>query len=116
MARLRDSWRTSLSAPQQPRNPQPESITRNPYDDLAEALGRSGEAVRALVIRKRWRRTLENDGRALWERRRERCGRSVRARAGSGAAGGATWRSLQRLPLQRRSRPPVSPIRQRYRV
>src|SRR4051794_5788298 len=84
------------------------------YDELAEALGRSGEAVRALVIRKRWRRTLENDGRALWERRRERCGRSVRARAGSGAVGGATWRSLQRLPLQRRSRPCVSPIRQRY--
>src|SRR4051795_8991439 len=38
MARLRDSWRTSLTAPQQPRNPQPESIARNPYDtknDLA---------------------------------------------------------------------------------
>ena len=34
------------------------------YDELAEALGRSGEAVRALVIRKRWRRTLGNDGRA----------------------------------------------------
>src|SRR5215207_7037363 len=31
MARLRDSWRTSLSAPQQPRNPQPESIARSPY-------------------------------------------------------------------------------------
>jgi hypothetical protein len=35
---------------------------------------------------------------------------------GEVAAGGATWRSLQRLPLQRRSRPPVSPIRQRYRA
>ena len=34
------------------------------YDELAEALGRSGEAVRALVIHKRWRRTLGNDGRA----------------------------------------------------
>jgi hypothetical protein len=34
------------------------------YDELAEALGRSGEAVRALVIRKRWRRALGNDGRA----------------------------------------------------
>src|SRR4051795_43195 len=32
MARLRASWRTSLTAPQQPRNPQPESIARNPYD------------------------------------------------------------------------------------
>ena len=32
MVRLRDSWRTSLSAPQQPRNPQPESIARKPYD------------------------------------------------------------------------------------
>jgi len=32
MARLRDSGRTSLSAPQQPRNPRPESIARNPYD------------------------------------------------------------------------------------
>src|SRR3954470_2628401 len=32
MARLRDPWRTSLTAPQQPRNPQPKSIARNPYD------------------------------------------------------------------------------------
>src|SRR3954471_22895374 len=32
MARLRDSWRTSLSASQQPRNPPPEPIARNPYD------------------------------------------------------------------------------------
>src|SRR3954452_16664805 len=36
MLRLRDSWRTSLPASQQPRNPPPESIARNPYD---EALG-----------------------------------------------------------------------------
>jgi hypothetical protein len=34
------------------------------YDELAEALGRSTEAVRAMVIRKRWRRTLGNDGKA----------------------------------------------------
>src|SRR3954454_12887834 len=32
MARLRVSWRTSLTAPQQARNPQSESIARNPYD------------------------------------------------------------------------------------
>src|SRR5215211_8892252 len=32
MARLRDSWRTSLPASQQPRNPQSESIARTPYD------------------------------------------------------------------------------------
>src|SRR5215203_572062 len=32
MARLPDSRRTSLSAPQQHRNPQPESIARNRYD------------------------------------------------------------------------------------
>src|SRR3954452_5539158 len=31
MAALRASWRTSLSAPQQPWNPQPESSARNPY-------------------------------------------------------------------------------------
>src|SRR3954454_22470400 len=31
MLRLRDSRRTSLSAPQQHRNPQPESIARNRY-------------------------------------------------------------------------------------
>src|SRR4051812_40991719 len=32
MAGLRDSWRTSLRAAQQPWNPQPESIARTPYD------------------------------------------------------------------------------------
>src|SRR4051794_7349720 len=32
MARLRDSWRTSLPVAQQPRNPQSESIARTPYD------------------------------------------------------------------------------------
>src|SRR4051812_2458797 len=32
MARLRDSWRTSLPVAQQPRNPQPESIARSPYE------------------------------------------------------------------------------------
>src|SRR3954453_8654248 len=31
MARLRGSCRTSLSAPQQPWNPHPESRARNPY-------------------------------------------------------------------------------------
>src|SRR5215212_5433852 len=31
MARLRDSWPTSLPAAQQPRNPQSESIARSPY-------------------------------------------------------------------------------------
>src|SRR3954470_8428012 len=34
------------------------------YEELAEALGRSYEAVRALCIRKRWRRTPGNDGKA----------------------------------------------------
>src|SRR5215213_9814190 len=34
MARLRDSWRTSLPVAQQPRNPQPESIARSPYDTV----------------------------------------------------------------------------------
>src|SRR3954471_7179509 len=32
MARLRDSWRTSLPVAQQPRNPQSESIARTPYE------------------------------------------------------------------------------------
>src|SRR5688500_11513522 len=31
MARLRDSWPTSLPVAQQPRKPQPESIARTPY-------------------------------------------------------------------------------------
>src|SRR5829696_7232265 len=35
MARLRDSWRTSLPASQQPRNPQSESIARTPYEPPA---------------------------------------------------------------------------------
>src|SRR5215211_5440527 len=34
------------------------------YDELAEALGRSTEAARAMVIRKRWRRAMGNDGKA----------------------------------------------------
>src|SRR3954470_5588095 len=33
MARLRDSWRSSLPVAQQPRNPQSESIARNRYHD-----------------------------------------------------------------------------------
>src|SRR4051812_38631394 len=38
MLRLRDSRRTSLSAPQQHRNPQPESIARNRYDKALAAV------------------------------------------------------------------------------
>jgi len=34
MARLHNSWRTSLPAAQQPRNPQSESIARSPYQAL----------------------------------------------------------------------------------
>src|SRR5687768_15738979 len=34
MARLRDSWPTSLPASQQPRKPQSESIARSPYDTV----------------------------------------------------------------------------------
>src|SRR5215212_10296812 len=34
MARLRDSWRTSLPASHQPRNPQSESIARTPYEKI----------------------------------------------------------------------------------
>src|SRR4051794_31361753 len=37
MARLRASWRTSLPGVQQPRNPQSESISRSPYQDLLQA-------------------------------------------------------------------------------
>src|SRR3954462_2732374 len=37
MLRLRDSWRTSLPASQQPRNPPPESIARNPYHSSPSA-------------------------------------------------------------------------------
>src|SRR5215207_1683751 len=39
MARLRDSWRTSLPAPQQPRNPQPEAIARKPYYTMEGPFG-----------------------------------------------------------------------------
>ena len=38
MARLRDSWPTSLPAAQQPRNPQSESIARSPYYFLAPSI------------------------------------------------------------------------------
>ncbi len=34
------------------------------YDELAAALNKSHEATRAMCIRKRWRRTIGNDGRA----------------------------------------------------
>src|SRR5687768_3536690 len=37
MARLRDSWPTSLPASQQPRKPQSESIARSPYEWLLDA-------------------------------------------------------------------------------
>src|SRR5215204_1653300 len=37
MARLRDSWRTSLPVAQQPRNPQSESIARTPYQTICVA-------------------------------------------------------------------------------
>src|SRR3954469_4151097 len=37
MLRLRDSWRTSLPASQQPRNPPPESIARNLYHSSPSA-------------------------------------------------------------------------------
>ena len=38
MARLHNSWRTSLPAAQQPRNPQSESIARSPYDALFQTI------------------------------------------------------------------------------
>ena len=44
MARLRDSWSTSLLAAQQPWNPQSESIARTPYDTIVLGLV-PGEAV-----------------------------------------------------------------------
>jgi DNA invertase Pin-like site-specific DNA recombinase len=52
MLRLRDSRRTSLSAPQQHRNPQPESIARNRYYTLlrvpsTDRQGRSGLGLEA---------------------------------------------------------------------
>jgi 2-polyprenyl-6-methoxyphenol hydroxylase-like FAD-dependent oxidoreductase len=48
MARLRDSWRISLSVDQQPRKPQSEFIARTPYewlDHLPEGLIAIGDAV-----------------------------------------------------------------------
>src|SRR3954454_20696902 len=42
MARLRDSGRTRLAAPQQPRNPQPESIARSPYHTAPRPPARHG--------------------------------------------------------------------------
>src|SRR3954468_12070562 len=42
MARLRVSWRTSLTAPQQARNPQSESIARNPYNFRGHSGGDRG--------------------------------------------------------------------------
>src|SRR5215203_5617702 len=46
MARLRDSWRTSLPASQQPRNPQSESIARTPYQvSLSKVLSVQRQSV-----------------------------------------------------------------------
>src|SRR3954470_5685301 len=55
MARLRDSGRTSLSAPQQPWNPQPESSARNPYQPTPAILSivRGPRRKRDRVMRKR---------------------------------------------------------------
>jgi transposase len=61
MARLRDSWGTSLPVDQQPRNPQSESIARTPYQPLRELRdllryrrklveGRAGERNRLLKL------------------------------------------------------------------
>src|SRR4051812_41546883 len=48
MARLRVSWRTSLTAPQQARNPQSESIARNPYQSKQiERQNRRGQPGRS---------------------------------------------------------------------
>src|SRR3954471_21821301 len=49
MARLRDPWRTSLTAPQQPRNPQPESIARNPYQSPRDLSSNSVVGQRTAV-------------------------------------------------------------------
>src|SRR3954451_9525797 len=55
MARLRVSWRTSLTAPQQARNPQPESIARSPYESPVWAhqrdIGHTPPAVTASAAR-----------------------------------------------------------------
>src|SRR4051794_2056263 len=45
MARLRASWRTSLPVVQQPRNPQSESIARNPYQTAVHQLIHMGSAL-----------------------------------------------------------------------
>jgi hypothetical protein len=42
-------------------------VTSLSYDDLAEALGIERESARRLVIRKRWKRTKGNDGKARVE-------------------------------------------------
>src|SRR4051812_49951612 len=60
MLRLRDSRRTSLSAPQQHRNPQPESIARNRYQMSQSAVawrlspfnGLQGSRLRAIFVAK----------------------------------------------------------------
>src|SRR4051794_22313185 len=53
MLRLRDSWRTSLPASQQPRNPPLESIARNPYDKFL--------ALRKHLAEREWERMKAND-------------------------------------------------------
>src|SRR4051812_28792301 len=54
MARLRDSGRTSLSAPQQPWNPQPESSARNPYHAAESIPGLTFWSVRDRPLREIW--------------------------------------------------------------
>src|SRR3954471_1067030 len=48
MARLRDSWRSSLPVAQQPRNPQSESIARNRYQAIH--LGHMGGLIRGCLV------------------------------------------------------------------
>src|SRR5215212_3404940 len=61
MARLRASWRTSLPASQQPRNPQSESIARTPYDSGPAVLRFTNEAQRLF---RAWMEDIQREARS----------------------------------------------------
>ena len=78
MVRLRDSRRTRLAAPQQPRNPQPESIARNRYHIFREHIWSLGarpaipsKQNEAPVACPEWVYNNRNDVERLWARLKE---------------------------------------------
>src|SRR3954468_14209032 len=69
MARLRASWRTSLPVVQQPRNPQSESIARNPYKtvNVLNKLPKSLQAKATRALQEIWMAETKKDALAAFD-------------------------------------------------